>query len=138
MKKPVAAKKLISEAYEDYEVKREELSAFLADQKRATVINDYLSLRADLDAALERVKKVYAAHHEALGIAYKDFTCTYAMSVDAKRLIQLLGDDADIYIDHVPQVNRDAYDAGVRAGHIPASVARQVETRSPRIYKPKA
>lgn len=136
-KASVSAKKLISGAYEEYEAKREELSAFLADPAVAAVISDYDALRAEVAASAERVKSVYAAHHGSIGVAYRDFTCAYALQLNAERFIELMGDEAEIYVTQVPKIDRDAYDTGVRQGHIPPSVARAVEKRVPRIYTPK-
>lgn len=123
--------------YAEYEQAREEFNAFCSNSKHASVVKDYEILKDKLERATERVKKFYGANHEDIGPKYKDFSVQYATVIDGPLLVRLLGDDADIYVEYKPVVNRDAYEAGLRSGHIPTKVAAKVEKKTPRVYAPK-
>lgn len=123
--------------YSEYEKAREEFNAFCSNSKHAAVVKDYEILKDKLERATERVKKFYGANHEDIGPKYKDFSIQYATVIDAAMLVQLLGDDSDMYIEYKPVVNRDAYEAGLRSGNISTKIASKVEKKTPRIYAPK-
>lgn len=135
--KKSAAMKLLNDAYAEYEEHREEFHAFCADAKSARIIREYELLKSQVTRSADHVKSVYRANHAEIGTVYKDFSVSYATELDAEALLQELGDDAEIYIDYVPRINREAYDTGVRNGNISAETARAVERPQPRLKAPK-
>lgn len=124
-------------ALSQFESARANLETF--EKENARVVEDYDMMREAYNSALTNIKAVYKDNYAVIGAKYGEFSARTKVSIDARKLMKILGDDdAAPYVELRYVVLKAVYDKGVASGDISQEVSVAVETRSaPSIYGPK-